>query len=279
MRGAMKYRTLLARGLGLAVFAPLALAPLASCGGAQRGAAQGCNYGTWQGQCRLVSVRTARTIERFPRSFVVLEASYEPQMTEGVLSPPGFKREFTTPAGSEGELENHLKQNGLVQCQIQPPATDSCAPPMLASIPTFIPHGAAGGPSGPIGCAKIERSGNAPIPSTAVLPGPFQFEQMATTSTPEIEQMADQAAAKIKADPKIECVAIKGKNAPGEPFMLANDRAQLVKRLLEQRGIDKTRVTVFEATAPAYTANPNEEQPVAHEQRRVYLSVVVYGNP
>src|SRR5262249_29172826 len=143
---------------------------LTSCSGAQHGAGQGCNYGAWQGQCRLVSVRTARTIERFPRSFVVLEASYEPIMTEGVLSPPGFKREFTAAAGTEGELENHLKQNGVVQCQIQPPASDSCAPTMLASIPTFIPNGVAGGPTGPVGCAKIERSGNAPIPPNAVLP-------------------------------------------------------------------------------------------------------------
>lgn len=271
----MKYRTLFARGLGLSALA--ALGSLSSCSGAQHGAGHGCNYGAWQGQCRLVSVRMARTVERFPTSYVVLEASYEPLMTEGVLSPPGFKREFTAAAGSEGELEAHLRQNELVQCQIQPPATDSCAPPMLASIPTFIPHGVAAGPTGPVGCAKIERSGNAAIPSTAVLPGPFQFEQMAAAPSPEVEQMADQAAQKIKADPKIECVAIKGKNAPGEPFMLANERAQLVKQLLERRGIDKTRVTVFEATAPAYTANPNEDQPVAAEQRRVYLSVVVYG--
>jgi hypothetical protein len=271
----MKYRTLMARGLGVATL--LALAPLTSCSGAQHGAGHGCNYGAWQGKCSLTALRAARTIERFPTSFIVLEATYEPQMTEGALSPPGFKREFTAAAGSEVDLENHLKANALVDCQIQPPATDSCEPPMVANIPTFLPSAASAGPTGPVGCAKIERSGNAPIPSTAVLPGPFQFEQMGAAPTPEVEQMADEAARKILADPKIECVAVKGKNAPGEPFMLANDRAQLVKRLLEQRGIDKTRVTVFEATAPAYTANPNEDQPVAVEQRRVYLSVVVYG--
>lgn len=277
MRGAMKYRTVLARGVGLSMFA--ALAVVTACGGAQHGAGGGCNYGTWQGKCRLVSLRTARTIERFPRSFIVLEAAYEPQMTEGVLSPPGFKREFTVAAGNEGDLEAHLRRYETVDCQIPPPATDSCSPPMAANIPTFLPRAAGSAPTGPAGCAKIERSGNAPIPSNAVLPGPFQFEEMGATATPQLEQMADEAARRILSDPKIECVAIKGKNAPGEPFMLANDRAQLVKRLLEQRGIDRTRVTVFEATAPSHTANPNEDQPVLAEHRRVYLSVVVYGSP
>jgi hypothetical protein len=261
--------------VGLATL--LALAPLASCSGAQTANGHGCNYGAWQGKCRLSTLRTARTVERFPTSFVVLEATYEPQMTEGVLSPPGFTREFTTTLGNETELENHLKANELVDCQIQPPATDSCAPPMVGNVPPYVPKTAATGPTGPVGCAKIERSGNAPIPPTAVLPGPFQFQDQASTSNSEVEKVADEAARKILADPKIECVAVKGKNAPGELFTLANERAQLVKRLLEQRGVDRTRVTVFEATAPAYTANPNDEQPAAVEQRRVYLSVVVYG--
>lgn len=271
----MKYRTFLARGLGLAALT--LVVPLSSCSGAQQGAGRGCNYGAWQGKCRMVSVRMARTVERFPTSFVVLDARYEPQMTEGVLSPPGFNREFTTVMGSEGDLANHLKANELVDCRIEPPASDSCSPNMVANVPTFLPRTVAAGPGGPVGCAKIERSGNAPIPPTAVLPGPFQFEEQAATPSPDLERVADEAARKILSDPKIECVAVKGKNAPGEPFMLANDRAQLVKRLLEQRGIDKTRVTVFEATAPSYTANPNEDQPAPAEQRRVYLSVVVYG--
>ena len=255
-----------------------AVTALASCSGAQHGPGHGCNYGAWQGKCRLVSVRTARTVERFPTSFVVLDARYEPEMTEGVLSPPGFNREFTTVIGSERDLEQHLKTNELVDCRIDPPAGDSCSPTMVANVPMFLsPAAAAAAPTGPVGCAKIERSGNAPIPPTAVLPGPFQFEEQAATPNADVERVADEAARKILSDPKIECVAVKGKNAPGEPFMLANDRAQLVKRLLEQRGIDKTRVTVFEATAPSYTANPNEDQPVPAEQRRVYLSVVVYG--
>ena len=44
----------------------------------------------------------------------------------------------------------------------------------------------------------------------------------------------------------------------------------------EARGIDKTRVIVFEATAPTYTASP-DDQPVLSEHRRVHLAVVVYG--
>jgi hypothetical protein len=88
--------------------------------------------------------------------------------------------------------------------------------------------------------------------------------------------MADEASRAILQNPRIECVAIRGMSAPGEPFSLANDRAQAVRHLLETRGVEHGRVTVFEATAPSYTAAP-EDQPVLSEHRRVHLSVVVYG--
>jgi outer membrane protein OmpA-like peptidoglycan-associated protein len=267
----MKYASVFARSMGLVAFA--ALVPLTSCAGSRQSSG-GCHYESWQGKCRLTSVRTARTIERFPTSFVVLEATYEPQSTEGTFSPPPFKRELTAPAASEADLTNHLKRYELIDCAVQQPAGDACAPAMVAQIPEFL--AAASGPTGPVGCAKIEQSGNAPVPSTATLPGPFQFEAESSMSTPDIEKMADDAARLILQNPKYECIAVKGKTAPGEPFTLANDRAQLVRKLLEARGVDHTRITVFEATAPTYTANPNDDQPVASEQRRVHLAVVVY---
>jgi outer membrane protein OmpA-like peptidoglycan-associated protein len=268
----MKNASFFARSLGVVAF--VALLPLTSCAGSRQSGG-GCHYDAWQGKCRLISLRTARTVERFPTSYVVLEGTYEPQSAEGVFSPPPFRREIMAPASSEGELTNFLKQHELIECAVQKPAGDACAPAMVAQIPEFL--GGSVGPTGPVGCAKIEQSGNAPVPSTATLPGPFQFEAESAMSTPDIEKMADDAARLILQNPKYECVAIKGKSAAGEPFTLANDRAQLVRKLLEARGVDHTRVTVFEGTAPTYTANPNDDQPVASEQRRVHLAVVVYG--
>jgi outer membrane protein OmpA-like peptidoglycan-associated protein len=128
-----------------------------------------------------------------------------------------------------------------------------------------------------VGCAKIERAGDAPtVPSPVTLPGPFQFDANSSGENPDIDQLADKAAQLIIKNPHIECVAIKGQSAPGEPFTLANERAQTIRHLLEVRGIDRTRVIVFEATAPTYTAAP-DDQPVLAEHRRVHLAVVVYS--
>ena len=112
--------------------------------------------------------------------------------------------------------------------------------------------------------------------SPVALPGPFQFDPGTAEISAESRQFAAQAAAMIQADSKIECVAIKGKTAPGEDFALANERSQAVKRLLQGSGIDHNRLTVFEASAPTYTAAPTSDQPVASEQRRVFLTVVIY---
>jgi outer membrane protein OmpA-like peptidoglycan-associated protein len=260
--------------LGTALLGSLAaLLSVVSCGGPGSGGG-GCHYGEWQGKCALTNVHTARRIERFPTSFVVLEATYEPQSREGVFSPPPFRREITVPAQQEGDLTNHLRTNAVIDCAVQMPMGDACAPTMIASIPPFVPVG--GVATGPVGCAKIEQSGNAPVPSNLTMPGPFQFEENDATASPDADKLADAVAAYMKNNPHIECVAIKGKSAPGEQFTLANERAQLVRRLVEARGIDHTRVTVFEATAPTYTASPTDDAPVLPEHRRVYLSVVVY---
>ena len=108
------------------------------------------------------------------------------------------------------------------------------------------------------------------------LPGPFQFETGSADLSPEARQIAAQASQRILADPRIECVAIKGKTAPGEDFALANERSQAIKRILMSGGIDRTRLTVFEATAPTFSAAPTEEHPVPNEQRRVHLTIVIY---
>jgi outer membrane protein OmpA-like peptidoglycan-associated protein len=235
----------------------------------------GCKYDGWQGRCALVGVRTARIIERFPKSYVVIEATYEPQSTPGQFAPPPFRKELITPAEYEQAYSDQLRQSPNVECAVLEATQDPCGPKMSARVPEFVVPATPQVAQGPVGCAKLEHAD--PTPSPVSLPGPFQFEQNSASDDDAIRRLADDVAERIRADQRIECVAIKAKTAPGEPFTLANDRAQLVKRLLESRGIDRTRLTVFEATAPTYTVAPAEEQPPLAEQRRVFLTVVVYG--
>ncbi len=223
-------------------------------------------------------MKTVRVVERFPKSYVLVEALYQPESKGGEFSPPPFRKEVMASAEFEQDLSDHLRKFPSVECSVDNPVGDPCAPKMVAAVPEFVEPSAPSAAAGPVGCEKIERSGGTnDVPSSVTLPGPFQFDEGSAAETSAIRRLADEASQKIQRDPKIECVAIKGKSAPGEPFTLANERAQLVKRLLESRGIARSRVTVFEAVAPAHTASP-DDQPVLSEHRRVHLSVVVYGD-
>jgi outer membrane protein OmpA-like peptidoglycan-associated protein len=268
----MKVTSVLARG-AVVCFVGVGVAA-AGCAGPS--ASGGCHYETWQGQCTLTAVRTTRTVERFPKSYVEVEALYEPKGTEGVFAPPPFRKTFLAPAENEFDLTEHLHKYPVVACAVQNPIGDPCAPTMAANVPEFIPP-ATSVATGPVGCAKIEHQGSAAdVPASVTMPGPFQFDEGSAMDSADIKKLADDAAAVLKSNSRIECVAIKGTSAPGENFALANARAQTVRQLLEERGVDHSRVTVFESSAPAYTAAP-DDQPVLSEQRRVRLSVVVYG--
>jgi outer membrane protein OmpA-like peptidoglycan-associated protein len=261
------------RGVSLSVLV-MALGGV-SCGG-PGGSSGGCHYESWQGRCKLQGVRTARIVERFPKSYVVVESTYEPVTSNGLFAPPPFRKETLAPAEFELDLTDHLRKFSEVDCSVQSPIGDPCSPKMQAAVPAFAP-GAVAAAAGPVGCGKIEHSGGtAPVPSTVSLPGPFQFEASSAEVTPEARHLADEVVRTILQNPRIECVAIRGQSAPGEPFSLSNDRAQAVRRVLESRGIDHSRVTIFESSAPTYTASP-DDQPVLAEHRRVHLSVVVYG--
>ncbi len=254
------------------------LAAFVCFGGAcNTGSGSGCHYDSWRGTCALRGVRTEKIIERFPQSFVVVEATYEPVSQAGEFSPPPFNKKVIAPAEDEADVTEFLRKQASVQCSVDNPVGDPCAPKMAAAIAEYVPPSTAPTQQGPVGCAKIEHAGDAPtVQSTVKLPGPFQFDANSSGATQAIDEMANEAAKVITENPRIECVAIKAQSAPGEPFTLANERAQTIRRLLEQRGIDRSRVIVFEATAPTYTASP-DDQPILAEHRRVHLAVVVYS--
>src|SRR5450755_1482094 len=104
--------TLRLRRLAALCFSSIGVVGL-GCGG-PGGSGGGCHYETWQGQCTLTSVRTARTVERFPKSYVVIEALYEPKSKEGEFSPPPFRKEILAPAENEFDVTEHLHQYPLV---------------------------------------------------------------------------------------------------------------------------------------------------------------------
>lgn len=262
---------------GLLVLGAAAL--LSACGGSKN-AGNDCHYESWLGKCRLMGVRTTRIIERFPQSFVVVEAAYEPLSTERGPTPPTFSRSATALADHEQALTAHFEQYPQVECAVDDPAGQPCSPHMHVALPEFLPPTASAAPVATEGCARIERSGIAPPPpEVGKMPGPFQFAADSAGESPDILQIADLAAQAIRKDRRIECVAIKAKTAPGEAFTLANERAQLVRKLLETRGVEHARLTVFEATAPTRTAAPDADQPSPDEERRVHLTIVVYGAP
>lgn len=240
------------------------------------GSGGGCHYESWRGTCALRGVQTEKIVERFPQSFVVVAATYEPVGQSGEFSPPPFTKRVMAPAEDEVDLQEFLRKQTSVPCSVANPVGDPCAPTMEAQIAQYVPPQTPVAAGGPQGCAKIERPGDASsTPAPVKLPGPFQFEASSSLVSEDAKKVADAAAQEILRDPKIECVAIKGQSAPGEPFALANERAQAVRHLLEARGIDHNRVIVFEATAPTYTGSPDEQLNIA-EHRRVHLSVVVY---
>lgn len=245
-------------------------------GACAQSSSEGCHYQGWQGQCKLTDVRTTRTIERFPKSYVVVEAAYDPQMAEGRFSPPTFRKDVLAPAEDEQDATDYLRKYPTVPCSVLEPEGDPCAPKMIADIPEYVPPAVAPVAAGPVGCAKIESQDSSQIaPAPITLPGPFQFDENSANASDDVRNIVNQAASLVKADPKIECVAIRAKTSPGESFSLANERAQLIKNLMQSAGIDHTRLIVFEATAPSFTAAP-EDQPPPQESRRVYITVVVY---
>ncbi|MBM4362038.1 MAG: hypothetical protein FJ104_05115 [Deltaproteobacteria bacterium] len=249
-----------------------------SCGGPS--ASGGCHYENWQGQCQLVAVRTARIVDRFPRSYAVLEATYEPVSRAGVFAPPPFRHELHVLAEQAAAAEGTLRSAPLVDCTVASPVGDPCAPRMSAAIPAFTPASVAPAATGPVGCQKIEQGGaRAPVPAGLVFPGPVQFEPDSAALGADAERLVAEVAATLARDPKIECLALRARTAPGEAFVLANDRSQAVRRALTARGVDAARVTVFEATAPAHAVGPAAEQVDPTEQRRVHFTVVVYGAP
>src|SRR5262252_776696 len=119
----------------LAAASMVAFASLVAC----NQAGGGCHYETWRGTCALRGVRTSKVIERFPQSFVLVEATYEPVSQGNEFAPPPFRKEVLAPAQFEADLTAHLRKQETINCAVDNPVGDPCAPKMMASIQEYVP--------------------------------------------------------------------------------------------------------------------------------------------
>lgn len=251
-----------------------------TCAGAcdsRRGAA--CHSGGWEGQCNLRVVTKVRTIERFPRSFVVLEGLYEPASGSGPGAPSEIRKEFTAQALQENDLRAYLEQHPSVSCSVRFPQGAACEQVVAdVALEPFQGTTASAAESGPRGCALIERGGLAPNAANGQ-EGLADFPFPANTSTPSSDAfaVADSLSERMKSDARIQCVALSGQVAADEEFPLADQRARAVRKLLTDRGVEPERLTVFSPTVPTYAGTSAQERQVLEKDRNVRATVVIYA--
>ena len=269
------------------------LATLGACGGPS-GSTE-CRYQPWQGTCTLHSVQTIQIIERFPKSFVVVEAIYQAQSSDGRLAPQ-FRQEFTAPAVNEQQLHDHLRNNGRnIPCEGKE-AMGACGQPgpAQARVPQFAP---SADPTlavqGPTGCAKLDDlrvkteaaatgSGGSANPAAAQITNipPFTFAENSDATTAEHASLAQRAAQALRAHPEIECIAIVGQIARGEPIPLAENRARAIKQLITGHGVAATRIVTHGATVPMSGGQAQQVgAAVDPKLRSVRLSVLLVTSP
>lgn len=267
------------RGLSTFGLIVCAAAGIPSCGGAQTNTA-GCAQQRWQGQCRLDAVTTIRTVERFPRSFVVLEAIYVPQASGGV-TPSEVRQEFTVQALQEAAFRDHLSAHGIVPCTVEPAQGAACGQPVVqVALPAFQPPAAATARAAHRDCADLEEAegrGESGVESAPALGERFRFDQGSAAVTPALQEAATAVARQMKNDPGIECVALAGNVAVGEPMTLAQERSRAVRDLLLSHGIDPSRITIFTTNVPTYAGTAPQERQVLPEHREVNVKIVLYG--
>lgn len=238
----------------------------------------------WSGQCKLVRVETLREAE-FPEPHVVLQAIYSPlaNASSPYVTPPDVGVEFTARARFAGDLRAHLERHEQVDCAERPPPAGTCvAGELLVSVPEFMPpkESYGFGERASQGCAQLEdvtASGQLPEigrDSAAVFPQDLKFEVGSSTPNSASAAFIDQAAATLKQDPSLECIAVVGQVARNEPLTLAGERARAVVQAMVDRGVDRKRLMPITATVNVYGAGQDPTLDPA-DRRRVMLRVVL----
>jgi outer membrane protein OmpA-like peptidoglycan-associated protein len=244
-----------------------------SCGAAQHGSSA---CGPWSGLCSLVSVSKVRTVERFPRSFVVLEAVYRPETGGAGSAPPPIRHEVTAEAQFEPQLREHLERLRVVECRTPEPPPEVCETPVVAlALPEFRPT-AAVEQTGPAGCADVERAAGTTGTSQGQTLGELLFAEHSPALDAPLQAEIDRIAALLKSDTRIQCAAIGGNVSYGESLELANLRARAVLEALLARGVERPRLVLFEMSVPLYADTPPQERVSMPDHRKVKVAVVLF---
>lgn len=261
-------------------------ASLPACGGGT----PHCRPQHWEGKCKLGAVRTVRITEAFPRSYVTIQASYEPQpnASSPALTPAEVRQEFRIPADQEDQLRDHLKNNALLPCQETDLSDETCSPGKVqVAIPAFQPKKTevAAQTGGPRNCQLLDTEGasqDKPLKPDQLpgiqLPRQLLFATGSAEVDAAVKAMLSQVAQTLSAHPEVQCLALTGHVAAGESSLLAQQRARAVRDALLQLGVDGTRLVSFGGAVPLY-GEQAQERTADPKDQNVSLSVLLFKKP
>lgn len=256
-----------------------------ACGGSEK---PQCGARAWSGRCKLQRVVLAREVE-MPIPHVVLEAWYEPvpNVNDPNFTPSAMAVEFATRSRFEANLRDHLDKYPEVTCSVGPPAPGKCAQgEFVVDVARFTPPAESFGfeQRSSQGCAQIEdAAARDQLPeigrdSGSLFREHFYFEPGSAALNEAARSLAGQAASSLQQDTTLECIAVVGQVAPGEPPTLAAERARAVQQALLDQGVDHKRLMAITATVSVY-GDDTEKQLEAGKLRRVMLRTILRRSP
>lgn len=252
-----------------------------SCGGPSGST---CPLKNWSGTCTLTSFVKIRDAA-LPVPHSVFEAIYtpDPRPDSPNYTPPQLRMEIKATSRYELALQEHMQRNRQIPCQQT--IRDGCSyNPVVAQLPEFDPfREQAAGPTGPVGCAKIEAQGvgsevQVGQGATESLPERFLFKKDSSDVDPSMSSLAQSVASRLSSDPSIECVGVTGQSAAGESPALGQLRAAAIKRLLLEQGVPAEKMMTISASV-AVTGTGNEVPVAKPEDQRVTLTVILRNTP
>jgi outer membrane protein OmpA-like peptidoglycan-associated protein len=240
--------------------------------------------------CKLGAVRTVRITEAFPRSYVTIQAAYEPQpnTSSPALTPPEVRQVFRVPADQEDQLRDHLDKNALLPCSETDLSDETCSPGKVQiAVPQFVPSNTqvAVQSQGPKNCQLLDTEGvsqDKPLAPEQMqgiqLPRQLLFATGSAAVDAAVQPTLSQLAQTLSAHPELQCVALTGHVAAGESSLLAAQRARAVRDALLKLGVDGTRIVAFGGAVPLYGEQAKERQSDPKDQN-VAVSVLLYKKP
>jgi outer membrane protein OmpA-like peptidoglycan-associated protein len=178
-------------------------------------------------------------------------------------------------AQHELALYDYLEAHPPVTCRTEAPQNAGCVAPKVAlSQPPFDAEAAERANAAPpvTGCAQIEATSTQDNLQGAHSTQTFISQRIAFAENsaelpPDADTLTSEVTKVLAAKPGIECVAIVGAIAAGEPPGLAEQRAKNVRDLLGTHGVSLARLLTIGATAKVFGngSRPAEPDPAQRQ--------------